>query len=50
VLETSVVTREDPFHCTMAPRTKLAPLTVRVKAEAPGATLTGARLEICGTG
>src|SRR5579871_416766 len=39
--ETNVVTRPLPFHCTVAPGTKLAPYTVSVKAPLFATTFVG---------
>src|SRR6267143_5615650 len=38
---TNVVVRPAPFHCTLAPLTKLLPVTVRVKAAPPTVALGG---------
>jgi hypothetical protein len=38
---TKVVFRKCPFHCTVAPGTKLDPFTVNMKLGPPGATLAG---------
>src|ERR1700733_5196368 len=50
VAETNVVTRDEPFHCTIAPLAKFAPLTISVKGALPGAILTGPSADTCGTG
>ena len=50
VADRYVVVRLDPFHCTTEPLTKLLPLTVRVKAEPPGAAEVGLMLVVAGTG
>src|SRR5207247_3518824 len=39
VAPTKVVARAAPFHCTVEPATKFVPLTVRVNAPLPAATL-----------
>jgi hypothetical protein len=45
-----VVVRSDPFHRTVAPETKLDPLTVRVKPGSPASAELGLIPEIDGTG
>ena len=40
---TKAVASGEPFHCTVAPETKLLPLTVRVKAGLPAVAPTGDR-------
>jgi hypothetical protein len=45
-----VVVRSDPFHRTVAPETKLDPLTVRVKPGSPASAELGLIPEIEGTG
>ena len=47
---TKVVVRLLPFHCTTEAGTKLAPVTVSVKAGPPSWTLLGASDESEGTG
>ena len=46
----SVVARSDPLHRTVAPETKLEPLTVRVKVGPPAFTEVGLIPVIDGTG
>jgi len=41
VLLTNVVARAPPFHCTVAPETKLEPFTVSVNPGWPAAALVG---------
>jgi hypothetical protein len=43
VLETKVVVRAEPFHCTTEEDTKLEPVTVRVKAASPAMDELGFR-------
>src|SRR5574341_2148948 len=50
VLLTKVVGRSTPFQRTVEPLTKLAPVTVRVKAGPPTMPEVGLRLEMTGTG
>ena len=50
VLLTKLVFRFEPFTCTLAPLTKLLPLTVRVNAWPPALALVGEMLERPGTG
>ena len=45
-----VVVRSDPFHRTVAPETKLEPLTVRAKPGSPASAELGLMPEIEGTG
>src|SRR6476660_2481531 len=45
-----VVVRSDPFHRTVAPETKLDPLTVRAKPGSPASAELGLMPEINGTG
>ena len=45
-----VVVRSDPFHRTVAPETKLDPLTVRAKPGSPAIAEFGLIPEIAGTG
>ena len=47
---TKVVVRDAPFHLTTEPKTKLLPLTVRVKAPPPAVALLGTRVVNAGTG
>lgn len=47
-LLTKFVVRLLPFHCTVAPETKLLPFTVSVNADAPAPTLLGERELIAG--
>jgi hypothetical protein len=50
VVLTKVVARSDPFHRTVAPETKLEPLTVRVNPGSPAFFELGLIPEIDGTG
>ena len=43
VAEPKVVVSAEPFHSTVSPEAKLAPLTVRVKPEPPAVALAGER-------
>ena len=45
-----VVVRSDPFHRTVAPETKLEPLTVRAKPGSPASAELGLMPEIEGAG
>lgn len=47
---TNVVVRAAPSHCTIAPETKLLPVTVRVNAALPATAVAGLREVIVGTG
>jgi hypothetical protein len=48
--ETDVVVRAEPFHCTVAPETKLLPFTVKVKPPLPAVTQVGLIEVETGTG
>jgi len=50
VLETNVVVRGEPFHCTTELLLKVEPFTVRVKAVNPPPTVEGLMEAICGPG
>jgi hypothetical protein len=50
VLLTNVVGSAVPFHCTVAPERKLAPLTVRVKSDPPAFADAGLRPLMVGVG
>jgi hypothetical protein len=47
---TKLVVRAVPIHCTMEPRTKFVPVTVKVKAISPGVAREGEREPSPGVG
>ena len=47
---TKEVARLEPFQRTVAPETKLLPLTVKVKSGPPAVVEVGDKLEMLGTG
>jgi len=50
VLETKVVVRALPFHCTVEEETKFVPATINVNAAVPTSSELGFKEEIVGTG
>lgn len=50
VLDTNVVVRAAPFHCTVEEDTKLIPVTVNVKAAPPATAELGFNNDITGAG